>query len=202
LPGSDGRFVPTLRAALAAGDVAAVLIWTDAVDAGIALPAVEPLVTAAQAAGAAALVRGDTRLVGRAKADGFHADGTFDELATAITDLAPARIVGAGNLRSRDDAMIAGEAGADYVFFGNLSPGATTGNGRDLLLERAEWWQALFEVPCVVMASTLDDVGPLARAGADFVALRDAIWNAPAGPAAAVQTAEAAIATAMIEVAA
>lgn len=201
-PGADARFLPTLRAALAAGDVASVLIWTDGIDADLALPAVEPLVAAVQAAGAAALVRGDTRLVGRAKADGFHADGPLEELMTVIADLSPARIVGAGNLRSRDDAMAAGEAGADYVLFGNLTPGAMSGNDRDLLFERAEWWQALFEVPCVVFATSLDEVGPLARAGADFVALRDAVWTAPGGPAVAVQMAEAAIAAAMTEVAA
>src|SRR5215475_8534142 len=43
-------------------------------------------------------------------------------LIKRIKALKPQRIVGAGGLQSRDDAMTAGEAGADYVLFGEPDP--------------------------------------------------------------------------------
>jgi thiamine-phosphate pyrophosphorylase len=57
---------------------------------------------------------------------------------------------------------------------------------RDALAERVSWWTQLFNTPCVARAETLDDVAPLAKAGADFVLLDDAIWADKRGPAAAV----------------
>ena len=50
--------------------------------------------------------------------DGAHVTGAGEALAEALASLHPERIVGAGGLRSRDDAMTAGEVGADYVMFG------------------------------------------------------------------------------------
>ena len=64
------------------------------------------------------------------------------------------------------------------------------------------WWQAVMEIPCVAMAEpggepvSLDDVTPLVAAGADFVALDDAVWQHPDGPAAAVADANDRIARA------
>jgi thiamine-phosphate pyrophosphorylase len=42
----------------------------------------------------------------------------------------------------------------------------------------------VFEAPCVAYAATLDDIPPLARAGADFIAFGERIWDSPDGPAA------------------
>jgi thiamine-phosphate pyrophosphorylase len=43
-----------------------------------------------------------------------------------------------------------------------------------------EWWAEIFEPPCVGYAGSLEDIAPLVEAGADFVALADAVWNASA----------------------
>ena len=71
--------------------------------------------------------------------------------------------------------MLAAEAGADYVMFGE--PDAS---GRrpsfDAIVERVAWWAEVFEIPCVGFAGTLDEVEPLAAAGADFVALGDCVF--------------------------
>jgi thiamine-phosphate pyrophosphorylase len=184
-PDAGAAFAATLEAVCRAGDVASVLIWGDERDPKGYLERAKALVPVAQATGAAALVRGDTQLVGRTGADGFHADGTVEDLEAAI-DMRPDRIVGAGNLRSRHDAMTAGEMDVDYVFFGNPEPGESRGNAPDLLMERAAWWQEIFQSPCVVFCPTLGLAGPLSAAGADFVALGDAIWTAPDGPVAAI----------------
>ena len=109
--------------------------------------------------------------------------GVGAELAEALASLHPARIVGAGGLRSRDDAMAAGEAGADYVMFGEPRRDGFTPPLAETV-ERTAWWAEIFETPCVAFAGALDAVAPLTAAGADFVALGDAIWLAPSAAAA------------------
>ena len=53
------------------------------------------------------------------------------------------------------------------------------------ILERVEWWAELFELPCVGFAGALDEVEPLARAGADFIAVGDCLFSDTRGCAAA-----------------
>ncbi len=97
-------------------------------------------------------------------------------LSAAIKSLKPDRIVGAGSLRTRDEAMTAGEMGADYVMFGEPHEGART-MAWPSLTERVAWWAEIFETPCVAYADTIAAAGALADAGADFVALGEAIWG-------------------------
>ena len=74
--------------------------------------------TAVQRRDVALLLDGHPELAARAGADGAHLTG-IEALTSAIPTLKPDRIAGAGGLRSRHDAMLAGEAGADYVMFGD-----------------------------------------------------------------------------------
>ena len=48
------------------------------------------------------------------------------------------------------------------------------------------WWAEVFEIPCVGFAASLDEVEPLAAAGADFIALGDCVFGDGRGAAAAV----------------
>jgi thiamine-phosphate pyrophosphorylase len=128
-----------------------------------------------QEKGAAFLLEGHPHLAAPAGADGAHLEG-FEALKAAVTTLKPERIVGCGALRTRDDAMLAGEAGADYVMFGE--PGSSGSRPSfEAVTERVAWWAELFEVPCVGFATSIDEVGPLAAAGADFVALGDWVFS-------------------------
>ena len=136
------------------------------------------LADSAAAADVALLVENDPRLAARAGADGAHVAGAGVELQQALASLQPERIVGAGHLRLRDDAMTAGEAGVDYVMFGEPRPDGWTPPLTETL-DRVGWWAEIFETPCVAFAATLDAVAPLAAVGADFVALGDAVWSAP-----------------------
>ena len=145
---------------------------------------VAPVLRAATAADCALLIENDGRLAVRLGADGVHISGAGSDLAAAVEGLKPERIVGAGFLRTRDEAMMAGEAGADYVMFGEPHRGAPTTESRSLA-ERVAWWAEIFETPCVAYAPTIAAVGALADAGADFVALGDAIWGRPSPPEAA-----------------
>ncbi len=183
-------FAPLLRQALAAGDVAAVLIAADReIEATAA--ALVPIV---QEAGAAALVPGDTRLAGHVGADGVQIDTGTDDLRLALQSFRQKRIVGAGNLSSRHVAMQAGEAGADYLFFGRPH-GDTHDAPHPKALELAEWWSDLMEIPAVAMAgSALESIGEAAATGAAFVAAGRAVWMHAAGPGEAVRAANAILA--------
>jgi thiamine-phosphate pyrophosphorylase len=144
------------------------------------------LVPLAQARGAAAIVVNDTRIAGRTRADGVHIDTGLNDLADAVSKLRPAMIVGAGGLRSRDDAMRAGEAEPDYLFFGRLD-GDTGDEIFDKALDLAAWWSSVFVIPAIVMGGrTLASVSEAARAGIEFVALRHAVFGDPRGPGKAV----------------
>lgn len=176
-----------LEAALAGGDVAAVVIDAGDVDAGDNVqPAVAALVDSAQKAGAAALIRGDSRLVGRTHADGVHVDESLDEIEAALERFHPNGIVGAGGADTRHDAMLIAESGPDYIFFGDIdAPEAAETNPRDF--EFGTWWAEVFEIPVVVLVGLdMADVPDLAAAGVEFVAMRGAVWNNADGPAAAV----------------
>ena len=166
-----------LAAALEAADVASVIIEADDAEAA------KPLIAMAQKAGAAALLAGDAQLARTLKADGVHLPVDFDEADydEARNILGQRFIVGADAGRSRDAAMRMGEAGAEYVGFGIPGFVGDTEAARARQLELIAWWAEIFQVPCVAFdVETAADAEALARAGADFVAIRLAPAWAPA----------------------
>jgi thiamine-phosphate pyrophosphorylase len=179
------RLLPALREALGAAEVACLMVPVVASDDGSAKRIVRDLAATVQPTGTALLVAGWEAIVARAGADGVHLAGSRDRLREAIESFKPERIVGFGGLRSRHDAMTVAETGVDYVMFGE--PAA---DGRppplDDVIERTGWWAELFEIPCVAFAPDLGAVPVLADAGADFVALGDAVWRHDKGPGEAV----------------
>jgi thiamine-phosphate pyrophosphorylase len=169
--------------ALSGGDVASVIICSRASDLEAVAAALTPI---AQSRGAAALIHNDTRIAGHSKADGVLIDTGIADLREAIGSFRPRRIVGAGGLTSRHDAMTAGEAGADYLFFGRLD-GDTGGEIFDKAFDLAAWWASMFVIPAMVMCGdTIQSITRAADAGIEFAALRKAVWDDPRGPAAAV----------------
>jgi thiamine-phosphate pyrophosphorylase len=134
-----------------------------------------------QGAGAALLVDGHAPLVAGSLADGAHLFG-LSAFQAAVPLLKPDRIAGVGGLATRHDAMVAGEAGADYVMFGEPDPQGHKPSFQ-AVLDRVTWWAEIFEPPCIGYASDLDEVTALGRAGADFVALDGLVWNHAGGPA-------------------
>lgn len=180
-------FRPVLEAALGAGDVACVLVRTATMDAPARRQAVGLLAGVTQGQGAACLVENDAALALAAGADGVHLEATDAVLAAALDSLQPGHIVGAGGLTTRDAAMTAGEAGVDYLMFG--VPASTEPHAA--VVERVAWWAEIFNVPCVGYAATLAGIADLVRAGADFVALCDAVFADPRGAAAALREASA-----------
>ena len=179
-------FVRIFAGALEAAPIACALVRLAPGSEAHAKAILTPLLRPARDADCALLIENDTRLAARLGADGVHVAGADEDLVEAIKSLKPERIVGAGCLRTRDDAMTAGEMGADYVMFGEPHWGAQTIGLASLvsLTERVAWWAEIFETPCVAFADAIAAAGALAEAGADFVALSDAIWSSSSPPAA------------------
>jgi thiamine-phosphate pyrophosphorylase len=173
--------------ALAAADVAAVLLRLAPASERDLINRAKTIARVAQARDVALLLDGHPDIVAHSDADGAHLTG-IGALSDAIGALQPDRIAGVGGLQTRHDAMLAGEAGADYVMFGEPDPDGNRPSF-EAVVERVAWWAEVFQPPCVGFAAGPDEVAPLAQAGAEFVALGDWIWTAPAGPAAAVAAA-------------
>ena len=175
---------PVLAGLLAAADIAAVLVRLADADERSKINRIKALAPAIQGPGAALLLDGHVGLVARAGADGAHVSG-IAAMNDALEQLKPDRIVGVGGLYSRHDSMIAGEAGADYLLFGEPE---TSGHRppAEAVAERLNWWAELFEPPCVGYAQTADETELFAAAGADFVLVGDAIWSDARGPQAAL----------------
>lgn len=168
-------FADRLAAAVAAGDVAAVLLRLEEADERTLINRVKQLAPVVQRREAALLLDGHAELVARAGADGAHLANIAD-FSAALATLKPERIAGCGGLETRHDAMVAAEQGADYVMFGEPDE-----NDRRpafaAIEERVAWWAEVFEAPCVGFAGTPEEVAPLVAAGADFVALGDWVWQ-------------------------
>jgi thiamine-phosphate pyrophosphorylase len=173
--GDAGTVADGLADALNAADIAAVLVRLSAGDERTQIERVKALRILIQSNGAALLLDGRPELVVPTEADGAHLVGAM-ALRAAAPALKPKFIAGCGGLVTRHDAMEAAEAGADYVMFGE--PGS---DGRkpafDAVLERVAWWSEIFQVPCVGYADSLDEAEALAQAGADFVAIGEAVWR-------------------------
>jgi len=181
----------TLEDALRGGDVASVIIPQYALDDDSFQKRAEVLVPIVQAAGAAALVAGDSRVAGRVKADGLHVVGGLEPLAEAVEKFTPKLIVGGGNADDRHKALEQGEASPDYIFFGKLE-GDIKPEPHPKNVALGEWWASMIEIPAIVMGgSDVASVVAVAESGVEFVALRQAVFAHAGGAAQAVAEANA-----------
>jgi thiamine-phosphate pyrophosphorylase len=178
-------FSDQLALALDAGDVAAVLLRLADADERTLINRVKALAPLIQNKGAALLLDCRADLVARGGADGAHLSG-IAEFTAALEVLKPERIAGVGGLASRHDAMLAAEQGADYVMFGEPDPEGKCPTFA-AVEERIAWWAVVFEVPCVGYSDSLDTIAPLVAAGADFIALGNAVWRDPGAIAATIR---------------
>lgn len=178
-------FAARLGDALAGGDVASLLITPPDNDPATLQRAAARLVPIANARGVASVVVGDGRIAMRTGADGVHIDTGPADVAEARSALR-GKIVGAGNIQSRHDAMELAEAEPDYLFFGRLDGD----DGDDIFpraLDLAAWWSSVAVIPAIVMGGrTIGSVDTAASNGIEFVALSSAVWDDARGPAAAV----------------
>ncbi len=192
LVADPAQLASLLPALLAAADVAAVLLRLAPNDERSLIQCAKALAPPVQKAGAALLLDGHFEQVARGGADGANVSGV-EAMREALPTLKPDRILGVGGLVTRHDAMTAGEAGADYVLFGEPDANGERPSA-EAVCERLDWWAELFEPPCVGFAASLDEARMFAAAGADFVLVADFIWQDSRGPQAALREAADAIA--------
>ena len=189
-PGERARIVAD---ALRGGDVASVILPQYGLDDATFQKHAELIVPAIQEAGAAALIAGDSRVAGRARADGLHVTGSVEELSDAIDHHAPKLIVGGGKAADRHAALEVGEVRPDYIFFGKLD-GDIKPEAHPKNLDLAEWWASMIEIPCIVMGgSDPASAVAVAETGAEFVALHLAVFADPSAAARIVAEVNAAL---------
>jgi thiamine-phosphate pyrophosphorylase len=181
-----GDFPGRLEAALGAGPVAAFQLRVKDVPEHALARLAEPLQRICADHGTAFIVNDSMALARRLGADGVHLGQSDGDIREARALLGPAAQIGRTCHDSRHLAMEAGEAGADYVAFGAFYETTTKPSHYRPHPAILSWWSALFEIPCVAIGGiTPDNARPLIDAGADFVAVCQAVWGAE-DPAAAV----------------
>jgi thiamine-phosphate pyrophosphorylase len=190
----DASFAPKLAEACKGGAVAAVLLRLGAGDERSLTNLVKALAPAVQEHGTALIVTAESNVdlanvAARGGADGIHVSAIDPRDIRELRErLKSERALGVGAIRTKDDAMTLGETGVDYLLFGEPRADGSL-PALESVIERAAWWAEIFETPCVAYAPTMETIESLAATGAEFVALGDAVWSHPQGPAAAVKAA-------------
>lgn len=178
-----GIFPDQLRAALAAGPVAAFQFRVKGLDQHEAARLAAPLQEICADHDVAFIVNDDVALAKRLKADGVHLGQGDGDPAEARRLLGPDAQIGVTCHNSRHLAMEAGEAGANYVAFGAFFPTTTKAVEHHAEPEILRWWQDLFELPCVAIGGiTPANARSLVTAGADFLAVSAGVWQHEGGP--------------------
>ncbi|MFL5338078.1 MAG: thiamine phosphate synthase [Geminicoccaceae bacterium] len=111
------------------------------------------------------LLHGTAAAARAAGTDGIHLDRP-EQVAAARGELGREALIGASCGLSRHAAMVAGEAGADYVLFGSLGDAPD-----EHVAELVAWWNELFVLPCAAAGRfSSETVQALVARGADFIA--------------------------------
>lgn len=188
-PRLDPRaFSETLKAALGAGDVASLQLRLKDAGDGEIRRAAEMLMPIAQAAGVAFILNDRPDLAADLGCDGVHIGQDDMAYRQARALMGGNAIVGVTCHASRDLAIEAADAGADYVAFGAFHATATKDAAARADIELLRWWSELMTVPCIAIGGiTVENAAPLVEAGADFLAVCAGVWSFPDGPAAAVK---------------
>jgi len=215
---SPAPFADDLDKALAAGDAACLLLQMPQAEDGALRDTIAALAPVCHKHDVALIVEGHAEIAADSDADGVQVAAADYAKARGLVGVDA--IVGVTSLRSRHTATDAAESAADFVAFGadSVASGADSeafaNDDADQTLDAEgeifsqidmiRWWQDLIEVPCIALGSSaggqnglsLTDCTALAAAGADFVAVGDAVWAHKGGPAAGIAAANAAIDTA------
>lgn len=182
-----GAFPDRLKAALEPGLAAAFQLRVKDVEEHELARLAEPLQRICADSDVAFIVNDSMALAKRLGADGVHLGQSDGDVREARALLGTSAQIGKTCHDSRHLAMDAGEAGADYVAFGAFYPTTTKPSDYRPDPSILTWWSTVFEIPCVAIGGiTADNARPLVDAGADFLAVCQAVWSAE-DTAAAVQ---------------
>jgi len=187
-PSIDAGFADRLARAIEGGPIAAFQLRLKGIDDHAIAALAEPIQRVCADAEIAFIVNDNMGLAKRLGADGVHLGQDDGDPRDARAMLGPDAQIGVTCHDSRHLAMEAGEAGVDYVAFGSFYPTTTKEVQHQPDPSILGWWSTLFEIPCVAIGGiTPANAAPLVAAGADFIAVCGAVWNAAEGEAAAVR---------------
>lgn len=187
-PQIDSHFSDRLAQALSVGIVAAFQLRIKNASEDDIFRMAAPLQSLCAAHDTAFIINDSVSLAKRLGADGVHLGQEDGSPAEARSILGRDVQIGVTCHNSRHLAMEAGEAGADYVAFGAFYPTQTKEVRYLAEPSILSWWTTLFGTPCVAIGGiTVQNAGPLVAAGADFLAVSNAVWSDADGAAAAVR---------------
>jgi thiamine-phosphate pyrophosphorylase len=173
-----GTFPDRLRSALEPSIAAAFQLRVKHVDEHDLARLAEPLQRICAEAEVAFIVNDSMALAKRLGADGVHLGQGDGDIREARALLGPSAQIGKTCHDSRHLAMDAGEAGADYVAFGAFYPTTTKPSDYRPDPSILTWWSTVFEIPSVAIGGiTPHNARPLVDAGADFLAVCQAVWG-------------------------
>ncbi|MEM9055148.1 MAG: thiamine phosphate synthase [Pseudomonadota bacterium] len=184
-------FVSQFEAAIEGGDIASLQVRLkqddDTVDTAATRAVAQAVKPLCHNNDIALFINDSPQLARALEADGVHLGADDMDVAEARVLLGDDVIIGAPCKNSRHAALVAGEAGADYVAFGAFYPTETKANTTPAEPGILSWCQMFLTLPCVAIGGiTLQNAAPLVTAGADFLAVSSGVWSHKDGPAAAV----------------
>jgi len=163
-------FIPALVLVLETGLVSAILICRADESDEEYKQLSKAILAISQPRQCATLLHNSANLVAPLGADGVHISSGNEEFIAATKLLKPNFIVGAGNITSRHQAMLAGEAGADYICFGSIK-----GAGSQEI-ELAHWWTKLFQIPCAIFDQQSNPL-EINTPPSEYLGLGQNLWN-------------------------
>lgn len=169
-------FADRLSAVLDSAEVACIRLALATRDNETVARAADRLRMVAHGRDVALVVENHWSLVERLGLDGVHLTDGARSVRKVRKDLGADAILGAFCGVSRHDGMSAGEAGADYVAFGPVSP-TTLGTATEAPRDLFDWWSDMIELPVVaeggLTPGRVADLAPVT----DFFAIGEEIWQ-------------------------
>lgn len=180
-------FLPNLAQALDAVEVACVRLRMVSEDEDTLRRAADQVREVAHERDVAVTLTDHFRLVQPLGLDGVHLENPRLTVRDARKALGEEAIVGAFAGSSKHEGMNAAEAGADYVSFGPLTASAL-GDGEVAEPHLFVWWSEMIQTPVVAEGGINLDLARALAPSVDFLALDQAVWDHPDGPAKALKS--------------
>lgn len=126
------------------------------------------------------IINDDVALAIAANADGVHLGKDDGDIASARMQLGAGKIIGVSCYADLPRALEAEQQGADYVAFGSMFASPTKPNAPRATLELLNEAKRQLRIPIVAIGGiTLQNAASIIHAGADAIAVINAVFAAP-----------------------
>ena len=124
------------------------------------------------------IINDDVELAVQSMADGVHLGRDDDDIATVRARLGAGAIIGVSCYDELERAIAAEAAGADYVAFGSFNPSTIKPHAPRATIELLHAAKQHLRIPVVAIGGINGDNGaPLVAAGADMLAVINAVFG-------------------------